>query len=61
MNCHNCNTKHIQACTITTKDELGFIQEPFCYCSKCDVDVTEEIVDKWVEDHTEKVEQDEHN
>tara|TARA_R100000742_G_C4269308_1_gene87793 strand:+ start:614 stop:799 length:186 start_codon:yes stop_codon:yes gene_type:complete len=61
MNCPSCHTNHIQACTIAYKDELGSVVEPFCYCSRCDTDVTEEIVDKWVEDHTEKVEQDEHN
>ena len=53
MNCPNCSTKHIQACTITHQDELGLIQEPFCYCSSCDEDITEGVVDEWVIRHTE--------
>ena len=48
MNCPNCNEKSIQNSIVTHRDELGTVQEPFCFCLKCNKDITERVVDEWV-------------
>ena len=48
MNCPNCNKGSIQTSTVTHRDELGIVQEPFCFCLKCNKDITERVVDEWV-------------
>ena len=53
MICPECKTESVQAGTLSHKDELGLVQEPFCFCLKCNKDVTEGVVDEWVIRHSE--------
>ena len=57
MNCPNCKTGFIQTSILSYKDELGAVKEPYCFCFKCDKDITERITDEWVESCTKQFNQ----
>ena len=48
MKCPLCKVGKGQTGTLSHKDELGVVQEPYCFCFKCDKDITEGVVDEWV-------------
>ena len=54
MRCPNCRQESIQNSIVTHRDELGAIQEPFCFCLKCNKDITEGVTDEWVIRYSEE-------
>jgi len=57
MRCPECNGRSLQTGTLTHRDELGTVQEIFCFCFDCKKDITERITDEWVESRTKQFNQ----
>ena len=49
MKCPECLSNSAYTGTFTYVDDLGVVNEAFCYCTKCKEDVTERITDEWIE------------
>ena len=49
MRCPKCLSNSAYTGTFTYADDLGVVNEAFCYCTKCKEDITERITDEWIE------------
>jgi len=49
MKCPECLSNSAYTGTFTYVDDLGVVNEAFCYCTKCKEDITERITDEWIE------------
>ena len=54
MKCPNCKASSVQTGSLSHKDELGIVQEPFCFCFNCNKDITERVTDEWVKSCTKQ-------
>ena len=48
MRCPKCLSNSAYTGIFTYTDELGVVNEAFCYCTKCKEDITERIIDEWI-------------
>ena len=54
MRCPKCKASSVQTGSISHKDELGMVQEVFCFCFNCNKDITERVTDEWIKSCTKQ-------